>query len=431
MAGRPGFWERVYVVVTLFFLTYGLPPLWLRSSSASEEYAGGGALDLVMFTGLLGLSVAILAVTGPGLARVLQLDGALLALLALLLLSSQWSYDPGLSMRRSAALLMATAFAYYVFRRFSVSEIIAFTGTALAVGTVLNYAWIFGLPQFGDSDLGWTGLLSHKNSLGRVTALGTVTHLLLVRIRPGARSWHLALAAANVPLVLGSQSTTAAVSTASLVALLMVYVTFRARRTLFAAVLVALSTTAIVGALVATDQLKAITDALGKDITLTGRTPLWSESLNAFAERPLLGYGYEGFWGGWWTPAHEIWRATGWSPPHSHNALIEMLLIGGVVGAALLVFLTVRSLVRGIVFLRTVPGAVGLWPLTYLSFVVLVSITERGIISRSLYWVLFVVAVLAVADNRQRLVAVRADRSEAPVGGEQGRHTVLPRQFTS
>lgn len=431
MPARAGFWERAYVVVTLFLLAYSLPQLWLRRSDArGETLASGGTLDSLVFTGLLGLSIAILAASGPGLARVLSLDRAVLALIGLLVISSQWSYDPGSSLRRSIALALTTAFAYYLVQRFPLDDIVALAGAALAIGAVLNFAWILGLPQFGTSAAGWTGLLSHKNPLGRMAALGALTHLLLIRLRPRARSWHLGLTVLNVVLVAGSLSTTAAVTTASLGALLLVYLTFRARRTLFGAVLVALATTVTVGALVATDQLEAITDALGKDITLTGRTVLWAGSLEAVSERPLFGYGYDGFWGGWWSPSHEVWRITGWTPPHSHNAVIEMLLAAGIVGAVLLVFITGRAVLRAITYLRSVPGALGLWPLSYLSYVVLVSITERGIVTRSIFWVLFVVAVLVVAQRRHDLAGGDlVEGSQPPVGVEQGVHAVLPSQL--
>lgn len=432
MRRHPGFLERAYVVLTLFLLAHSLPMMWFTRGGVVGADGGSGALDSVVFAGLLGASVVPLVLAGPALARILRLDASVLLLLGLLSVSALWSFDVGFALRRSVALALATAFAYYLVQRFPLADIVAMAGVALAVGVVLNYLWIFALPAVGNSSAGWTGLFSHKNSLGRMAVLGALTHVLLIRLRPRARLWHLVLTAANVGLVAGSRSTTAAVATMSLALSLVVYMTFRARRTLFGAVLVSLTTTTVVGGLAATDQFEAITNALGKDVTLTGRTVLWSETIKAIRERPLLGYGYEGFWGdgGWWTPAHEIWVRTGWNPPHSHNAILEMLLAAGIVGTLLLVYLMVRALLRAVIYLRVVPGAVGLWPISYLSFAILVSATERGIIGRSLFWVLFVVAVLVVADvPRPRSTIPGPEGRQPAVGLEQRADAVLPRQL--
>lgn len=437
MLRRPGVLERGYVVLTLFLLAYSLPTTWFVRSGVGGGEGGGGALDSAVFAALLGSSlVPLLLLKGPALARILRLDGAVLVLLALLFLSALWSYDVGFSLRRAVALVLTTAFAYYLVQRFPLVDIVALAGVALAMGVVLNYLWIFGLAAIGDSPAGWTGLLSHKNTLGRIAVLGALTHVLLIRMRPGARLWHLTFTFANVGLVAGSRSTTAAVSTMSLALSLVVFTTFRARRTLFGAVLVSLTTASVVGALAATNQFAAITNALGKDVTLTGRTVLWGEAIKAIGRRPLLGYGYEGFWGdgkGWWTPAHEIWIRTGWDPPHSHNGLLEMLLTAGLVGAMLLLYVMVRAVLRAVIYLRATPGPLGLWPLSFLSYVVLVSITERGIVGRSLNWVLFVVAVLVVAErSRHRGSAAPGPEGEGLLPAmqhEQSAPPVLPRQL--
>ena len=398
-ARRIGPGERAYVVVTLFLLSYSLPTVWL-TGGGDAEYESGGALDLVVFTGLLGGSVLLAALHGPQLARALRAEAWLPVLLGYLVVSSLWSYDPGVSMRRSIGLVLTTVFAYYLVSRFPLADIVALLGVALAIGVALNFAFIAGLPRLGNSEAGWTGIVSHKNGLGRMAVLGVLTHLQLIKLRPRFRMWHGVLAAANVALVAGSRSTTAAVATMSLVALLVIYRTFRARRTLFGAVLVGLTTAGVVGTLAAMDRFAALTEMLGKDVTLTGRTTLWADSLRAVAERPLFGHGYDGFWGGWWSPNHELWLRNPWEPPHSHNAMLEMLLAGGIVGLVLLVVITGRALGRAVRYLRDVPGYTGMWPLAYLSYVILISLTERGIVNRSVFWTLFTVTVVAVGMHR-------------------------------
>lgn len=65
--------------------------------------------------------------------------------------------------------------------------------------------------------------------------------------------------------------------------------------------------------------------------SLTGRIPVWQTSIDLFSEKPLLGWGYvSGSRIGLLTPSN------GWVAAGAHNALLEILLALGIVGAALL-----------------------------------------------------------------------------------------------
>jgi len=73
---------------------------------------------------------------------------------------------------------------------------------------------------------------------------------------------------------------------------------------------------------------------------LNGRVPLWTDLLSHVAERPLLGYGYNGFW----TPAriYEISSEHEWTIATAHSVFIDVLLNVGLVGAT---FFTIAVLV--------------------------------------------------------------------------------------
>ena len=78
----------------------------------------------------------------------------------------------------------------------------------------------------------------------------------------------------------------------------------------------------------------------GRDVdsyqNFTGRLPLWNLSMGYVGVRPLAGYGFDSFW----TPDHvrEISAEEGWSVPHSHNGLIELLLSLGAIGLTLYLY---------------------------------------------------------------------------------------------
>jgi O-antigen ligase len=85
--------------------------------------------------------------------------------------------------------------------------------------------------------------------------------------------------------------------------------------------------------------------------TLTGRIPLWQECLEYAAKRPLLGYGYRGFW----TPENinEISSVVGWGVNHSHSAYIDRLLDLGLIGLVVFLCIFLLGLFNSFAYDRT------------------------------------------------------------------------------
>ena len=66
--------------------------------------------------------------------------------------------------------------------------------------------------------------------------------------------------------------------------------------------------------------------------SLSGRIPLWIQCFSYIDQRPLLGYGY----GGFWTAAHILKFSTtqGWGIGGEHSAYVHLLLCLGIIGLA-------------------------------------------------------------------------------------------------
>ncbi|MCW2309954.1 O-antigen ligase family protein [Rhodobium gokarnense] len=82
----------------------------------------------------------------------------------------------------------------------------------------------------------------------------------------------------------------------------------------------------------------AAIDVLGRDATFTGRTDLWRLAFENIAERPVLGFGYTGFFDADpFSPAWQFWEHFRYFLTATfHNAAIEALVSLGLVGLALL-----------------------------------------------------------------------------------------------
>ena len=87
-----------------------------------------------------------------------------------------------------------------------------------------------------------------------------------------------------------------------------------------------------------------------KMVTLTGRTPLWANCMEYVAERPGIGYGFEGFWT--LDRRLDVVEGTGWWAAQAHSAYIDLLLALGIVGLALHTFTLLLVLRRAAVVHR-------------------------------------------------------------------------------
>lgn len=67
--------------------------------------------------------------------------------------------------------------------------------------------------------------------------------------------------------------------------------------------------------------------------SLTGRVPLWEELIGYSSERPITGYGYEGFWTK--NRIAAIMKSQNWTLQNAHNAYLEIVLQLGLVGLVL------------------------------------------------------------------------------------------------
>ena len=82
--------------------------------------------------------------------------------------------------------------------------------------------------------------------------------------------------------------------------------------------------------------------AVGKDVTLTGRTFLWAEGIKTGMQNPVLGVGYAAFWVPGTLEAEKLWfhfdipLRTGF---HFHNLFINLFVELGLVGCVLWGFL--------------------------------------------------------------------------------------------
>lgn len=302
----------------------------------------------------------------------------LLILIALAFASVLWSVGPSATLRRAVGLTGSLLIAYFIALRFTPTEFRRLIAITLGVymGASLVLAGLAPRLAFMPMEPVLRGVFLSKNSLGWAAGIGAVVALtfLAERVRnPGA----LALLAASLACLVLSGSMTGSISLmVGIILMLFLNRMVRASRAGRAFLLLVLIQTVIFALLLLTIFLVPALEALGRDATLTGRIPLWALVDQQIAARPLLGYGYDGFWTEGNDQAWGIWGEIGWNAPHSHMGYREILLGLGLPGGIMLVWMLVRAAGQGFALLVDEPQAGWLWLNVIFGMFLVMNITE-------------------------------------------------------
>lgn len=398
--------EHAAMWIGLFTLTAGLPWEWTQQLTRGQV-SGGSPLVALYFIALGGFLMLQMNGHWASVLKILEREPLLLLFLGWVCLSFLWSDDPITTIRRTIALLITSYLGVHLVMRFSQFEVLRLVSSVLAAVVGLNFIWIILFPQFsgppggtsvaGDFDDRLTGIFTSPNPLGRVMALAVFTMLAAYKLDRRRRPMYVVALLVAAGVLALSQSKTALIVSLTTSAMLVVYPVFRARKTLFGAVAVSMVTTGVGSVLLLLTNFGAVTRTLDRDVTLTGRIPLWQTLFPEVSNRPLVGNGYDAFWNGWGSPAQIIWNQNPWLPPHGHNEFLDVTLELGLIGLAIYVLLLYRTTLRSTRYIRDISGVFGLWPLTFMSFYFSATITESGVFGRDIVWALLVACITLVS----------------------------------
>jgi exopolysaccharide production protein ExoQ len=264
-------------------------------------------------------------------------------LLALLL--CPFSQLPSRSISSGALLLGTILLLYYIMSRYTpdqVLELLLILGTATMAASIV---FAVALPQYGLDQMGghadaWKGIFSAKNYLGNL-ALFFLTVAVSYRARTALlQSVRIAEILFCLIAIAFSRAATAYILTATYITYLVVAkILHRFRKKDYLVVclvlLVALSAVAAVIAI----WPDALFTLLGKDLTLTGRTGIWTAVIDSIVKRPLLGYGYQAFWLGLEGESYRVILAVSWVLAQAQSGFLDVTLELGLAGLALVLLI--------------------------------------------------------------------------------------------
>lgn len=308
-----------------------------------------------------------------------------LALLAVL--SVFWSQEPERSALFGASYLLLTLFGYYLVQRFEVEQLktlIMITGTIIASLSVIMIVVAPGLGITHGADTAragaWNGIFIDRTSAGK--CLTFLISPVLVRY-PGTKSTiaRVGYLVALGFLILQARALTSLIAVAGYMLCISVLKVVRKHRLQQSRPLHIISVLFLVAlggcVLVCTSF---ILPALGRDVSLTGRTDVWAAVINCIADRPLLGYGFYAFWLGLHGESAVVLRTTRWFFGYAHNGLLEIWLQLGIIGVILFSVTFLKAVKDAwYCFLWDVEGRYD-WYITMLVLTSLLNISEETVL---------------------------------------------------
>ena len=312
-------------------------------------------------------------------------------------LSFLWSTVPDFTVRRTIVFIGTILFGLNIAARFTVREQLFLLAWTMGFAIVINIVFTLALPwsgiEAGEHQGAWRGVYSQKNVFARTMVFSSIIFLLAALESRTRRRLLWGGLGFSVLLILLSTSKGALVTFLALLALVPLFRSLRWNHSLLLPFL-------IVGVLIGGSivllvigNTETLVKFLGRDLTLTGRTGIWSVVISKIAQHPWLGYGYRGFWLGMDGDSADVWYETLFMAPNSHNGFLDVAVELGLIGLSCFLLTFVKNCMRAISWVRLNPTAEGLLPIMFLMFLFLYNLVESTVMDPSIFVLLLYTSI--------------------------------------
>jgi exopolysaccharide production protein ExoQ len=396
----------------LFILSRGFLDFFL---SRGDGLTSGNPVMRLILTVTYFAVVMVLAPYLRDTFFVFRRNWFLVALLLMAFVSCLWVETPALAFQRSIAVLGASLLGIALAVRLTLEEQLRLMNWMFRIMAVLSLVCVLFFPAYGISQLAesqgeWQGIFNYKNELGSMMAMSILVewHLPTHALFSKFAKWAAVLISTILLYFSNSVTPLIALVTTLLIVEIYKFANHRFRVPLYAIVLVILLIIASGATVLAVDRESA-TGVLGRSSNLTGRTAIWSMVTSFIMERPVLGYGYAGFWYGSSPQSEAVDQALGEPIMYSHNGYLEILLGLGAVGFLFTLIFLGTGMKRAYYFSERERCSETLWPLAFFLFFLFYNLGECTILLQDLQWAL---CVSVVAGTDAALLAPRLQMDE-------------------
>ena len=382
----------IFIVIipgTSIFPFYYFHPFWLKNP---------GVMSIIAWLTYVALGLILGSKTRYSLLqfRFLLRDPFLAFLLLIISISTLWSDVPWITFMNSVVFLVMTFIGAHIGAEYRLSELSSlFRWGSLVVVLLSLCAGIF-LPEIGMEQKGLKGLLAHPNPMG----LYAVIHLLLwllnwFKSHTKGKLFSLFAILISFFVIILTNSASSVLQLLLLISALiipLIITKFSSNKSVL--LINVVSAIAIVVVICVIFNLNEVLGLAGRDTTFTGRTTFWPQLLKLVAERPLLGYGFWGFWTNSNGPAVTIGNKF-FRPIHAHNGFLDVAVDLGILGLLLVVFSIARNAFLSFKMLRREQYET-IIPLLIIFFLISANITESRLLKTDFIWFYYAAIVTKI-----------------------------------
>src|SRR3989338_4045756 len=405
--------------------------IWGVSLPISVDPTEGSVVDK-WFYGIIALiGIFILSRRQINWASIIRENAWLIMLFSFIAISILWSDYPLVSFKRIVKLIGATIMALVVLTELNPLEAIAAILRRCAYIVIpfsivtIRYFRDIGIDWDWSGDaVSWVGIATSKNVLGQVAVTGALC-FIWERIRrrdskEGKMIDYLYIMM-SLYLLKGSDDALSMTSISVFAVGLFVFLMLSSMKSRMERVkpFFVLSCVFIFGILLMfilhtlnpfskNSLMGVIIGTMGRDMTLTGRTEIWSDIFKIASRNPMLGVGYGSFWIG--RLANIPWAENmRWILGQGHNGYVDAYLQLGWVGIILLMAV-ILSIGSKIIRSFSIDFEYGRFRITFFLIILFVNITESTFLKGDHNMLfLFLLAAFAVPYSDDK-IATKEDK---------------------
>ncbi|BAU66538.1 O-antigen polymerase [Stanieria sp. NIES-3757] len=405
--------EYLFSVLSLFHLSQGLIPLLLirgasegdGSNVSNYDYSINAKISILIYL----ISFLLLFLRWKKVAAIVTKDKLIWPFILVISLSTFWSVAPSETFRFSIYALGTTAFGLYLATRYTFQQLFQILCATFVLSVVLSVFFVVAIPHYGIMaalhEGAVRGIYTHKNQFGLVMVPAAV--IFLLRASSGKRlNWLFwLLLVVTVALVVLSRSTTSLGNLLVMLSLCALYRIFRWRyEYMISAILLGLII-GIAGTLlfIYYGESDLLLVAVGKDATFSGRTMIWSAVIEMINKRFWLGYGLAAFWHGLEGPSAFVELSVRTQVAYAHNGFLDLWLGLGLIGVFTFLLSFFNTAVKSLALLRNTKTSEGLWPLLFLTYILLSNISEGTIVTMdNMFWAIYTALNFSLAIAQEK-----------------------------
>ncbi len=347
--------SRAAFFVYLFFTFFGTSVPFQPRITDIENITTSNIVNQVVYTALFFISLFAILPKSRQLLLLVKKELFFSLFLLWSLLSISWSPYPLVSLKRLFQLFTSfVVISAFLLHSTSPQQTLSSLKLVLSLYLPLSLLAILTVPGALDPvHHTWRALAVGKNYLGQFAVLSCIIWAHAVSPALSIRNL-LAYAMLGISLLLlvGSASMTALLTLLLLTAAAAVvfvdrrFETLGVGRSFLLSICVGLLILFCGAFVLGVDPIVEGLSIMERDTTFTGRTDLWGDLLHLAANKPVLGYGYGGFWviDPHNTLLTDFYETYVYLPNQAHQGYLDVLIQTGGVGLLLLALMVIRYL---------------------------------------------------------------------------------------